>query len=192
MNWKKLLTLAGAALMAAACAENSGPVQAFEDGPETRPFFSTAPAPGMDVLARTVPLATSLSVKKEVERENNNWLRLPDAGIEIYIPKGALPKEEMGLGMEAHAGDRVAFEFYPHGVTFKKPITIEIAVTGTEAEYLLANNTPNGILNDYLGVYYEGDGSEGNVDPTETFVVYYGNGKLVFQTTHFSGYALAF
>ena len=190
-SWKSTLAALVASVAAFGCAENSGPVQAFEDGPDTRPFFSTPPAPGMDVLARTVPLATSMSVQKEVERENNAWLSLPDAGIEVYIPKGALPKEEMSLGLEAHAGDRVAFEFYPHGITFNKPITIEIAVTGTEAEYLLANNTPNGILNEYLGVYFEGDGSQGGVDPTETFTVYYGNGKLVFQTTHFSGYALA-
>jgi hypothetical protein len=191
MNWKKLLTLAGAALMAAACAENSGPVQAFEDGPEARPFFSTAPAPGMDVLGRTVPLAYDMGVKAEVDDDESTWLRLPAAGIEVYVPAGAVDDTEW-IGLLAHAGDRVAFEFYPHGITFNTPITIKIEVEGTEAEYLLKQDTPNGILNDFLGVYYEGDGSQGNVDAVETFPVYYGNGKLVFQTTHFSGYALAF
>jgi hypothetical protein len=176
--------------MAAACAENSGPVQAFEDGPEARPFFSTAPAPGMDVLGRTVPLANTLGVKAEFDEEDM-WLRLPAAGIAVFVPEGALDDDEV-LGLLAHAGDRVAFEFYPHGITFDEPITIQIDVEGTEAEYLLKQNTPNGILNDFLGVYYEGDGAAGGVDPTETFTVYYGNGKLVFQTTHFSGYALAF
>ena len=150
----------------------------------------------MDVLARTTPLAHAVANQKVIHPAHGGTISLPGAGIAIHIPAGAIAEDVYGaevvIGMEAYAGDRVAFEFYPHGIQFNKPVTIRIDVTGTEAEFLETQHYPNGILNNFLGVYYHGDGAAGNVDAVETFPVFYGNGKLVFQTDHFSGYAIAF
>ena len=192
MRLRNRLALAAVTVIGAACSDGSSPM-AHDDLTFDTPFFSTAPAPGMDVLARTVPLAQSVGVKMEIQAEDGGTLSLPSAGITVRIPEVAIDEDEYGedvvVALEAFAGDRVAFEFHPHGIDFLEPVTIEIDVVDTEAEFLL--NNPSAVSS-FLAVYYLGDGSQGNVSATETFQVSFQNGKLVFETDHFSGYAIAF
>ena len=190
---KAVLTLAafiGAASLGACgdTATTMDPIDTPE--PQLGAFFSTAPAPGMSVMKRTVPLSHDMSDSGEFEDEDGGWLRIPEAGIEVYIPKGALTREEVDITLEALAGDNVAFEFSPHGLTFQKDIKIRVNVVDTEAEYLLGMGLPNGPINDMIGVYYELD-INGQAVPLENFQMYWNNGWLEFWTNPFSGYAIA-
>ncbi len=188
-----LLALLGAA--ATACSDESHPAR---PGPQTAPFepvafFDHAPAPGMDVLRRTVPLPHDVSETVRIGPDGGR-IKLFDAGIYVGIPPGALD-EEIDITLTAFAGDRVAFEFAPHGTTFARALKIGLDVVNTEAEHLLYESpcrNADQSLCDYLGVYYDGDGSVGGVTTLETFPVFLNSGgKLWFWTDHFSGYALA-
>ena len=154
----------------------------------------------MDVLGRTVTLERDESVTKLVKNEAGEWLAVDNAGIKVYIPPGALGAYvddldndiEIEITLTALAGDRVVFEFAPHGLKFLKPILIQIKTDDIEAAYLKEQNTPSGYLDDILGVSYVGEASSGTVTPKETFPVYYDDGAfLQFEIEHFSGYALA-
>ena len=190
---KPLLSLAllASTVFAAACGDTDAPMGADTTDlkPELQAFFSTAPAPGMSVLNRTVTLGQDYSDSGEFEDDESGWLRVPEAGIEVYIPEGALADEE-DITLTALAGDAVAFEFAPHGLTFLKPIKVRVNVTDTEAEYMNGLGLSNGAINDAIGVYYEYD-ANGQAVPLENFQIYWNNGWLEFWTNHFSGYAIA-
>jgi hypothetical protein len=198
MSWKgwKRSTLAVlvASMAAVACSDSPTPVQSFTPDLQARPFFATAPAPGMDILDRTETLEETRSRTKLVENDEGEWLAIDKAGIKVWIPAGALgddPNVEMEITLTAPAGDRVRWEFAPHGIHFATPILIQVKVDGTELEYLKDQGTPDGYLSDVLGVYFVGDAASGGVTPVETFPIWYDNGWLEFETDHFSGYALA-
>jgi hypothetical protein len=158
------------------------------------PFFERAPAPGFDVLKRTLPLDTDVTVDAVIG-EQGGWIRLDQAGISVFFPKGAL-MSETHVSLTAFAGDRVAFEFAPHGLTFDRPVELRIDARVTEAVARLgttqADETPVGLAprEDFLGVYFEGKNRRG-VRALETFPVSQDENDLVFETVHFSGYACA-
>ncbi len=185
-----LITVSGLAM---ACSDQSTPVGNEFELPVVS-FFDVAPGPGRDVLRRTVPLPHDMSDTREIENDKGGCLEVDQAGIEVCIPKGALPggnNAEIEITLTALAGDKVAFVFSPH-IEFTKPVEIEIDVEDTEAEYLMYNGTPDGLLAGFVGVYYTGDGAVGGVTTEETFPVYFDEDELEFETDHFSGYAMAF
>jgi hypothetical protein len=197
-----LVALAAGSLVMSACADQPGPAEPFDDGPQVQtPFFAYAPAPGMDILYRVEPLKMDVSVTGEIEVEDGGWLSLPKAGIKVYIPSDALSEELWGedvqITLTALAGDYVAWEFAPHGMSFTKPVKIYVdkSMTQDPPTVRITWDGSRALLPDYLGVYYTGDGSQGGVVPEETFPVYYekdwNGGWLVFETEHFSGYAIA-
>lgn len=190
---KAVLTLAalvGAGSLAA-CGDTTTSMDPI-DGPQPQlsAFFSTSPAPGMSVMKRTVPLSHDMSDSDEFEDGEGGWLGVREAGIAVYIPDGAVAQEEIDITLEALAGDNVAFEFSPHGLTFQKPIKIRVSVQNTEAEYMLGLGLPNGPINGMIGVYYELN-INGQAVPLENFQIHWNNGWLEFWTNHFSGYAIA-
>jgi len=167
--------------------------------PRLGAFFSTSPAPGMTVMRRTEKLEKDMSVTAQFSYYETGWLSIEDAGIHIYIPEGAImTKERTAITLTALAGDAVAFEFAPHGITFAKPLTVRVDADDTEAEYLKSQGRSSGVMNDVIGVYYEWNAS-GLAVPVEKFRVYWnektdgpgGDGSLEFYTNHFSGYAIA-
>ena len=184
--------LSGAVLVAA-CGESPTGAEGPPPQPTLNAFFSTAPGPGMDVLGRTKTLEEDQSETKLVKNHSGEWLDVGNAGIKVYIPPGALgddPDLEMEITLFAPAGDRVVWEFAPHGLQFSEPLEIWIKTDDTEASFLKDQNTPSGLLDDFLGVYWK-PGIGGN-EVLETFPVYYDDGAyLIFETDHFSGYAIA-
>jgi len=199
------LMLFGGGTLASGCGDSVTNASHPIDGetPKLAAFFSTAPAPGMVVMRRTEKLADDVSVTGQFNYYDDGWLSLPAAGIHIYVPEGAVrTKERVGITLTALAGDAVAFEFSPHGITFAKPLRIRVDVDDTEAEYLEDKDPPNGLLSDLIGVYYEWN-ADGLAVPVEKFPIYWNDmggdaagpgdhdGVIEFFTNHFSGYAIA-
>ena len=197
--------LLGVALVAAACGDGFETASSPMDAPKPQlqtAFFSEAPAPGMTVMRRTVDLEKELSVTRMFGYKDSGWLSIPDAGIHVYVPQGAVMSwSRVAITMTAIAGDAVAFEFSPHGITFAKALRVRADVEDTEAEYLAYKHLPNGRLDNMIGVYYEMN-ADGQAVPIEKFPMYWNDmrydhgpgdddGVIEFYTNHFSGYAIA-
>lgn len=184
----------GLSVGVAGCADL--PTSPIDDGVQSTiqaPFFERAPAPGFDVLKRPIPLENDVTVEAVIG-EQGGWIRLDQAGISVFFPKGALMSKTQ-VSLTAFAGDRVAFEFAPHGLTFSRPIELRIDAQATNAAGRIATtpaNESDGLAprDDFLGVYFEGKSRRG-VRALETFPVHQDENDLVFETVHFSGYACA-
>jgi len=198
-GWTATLALA-TTLTLVGCSDLQGPTAPLIEN-SVKPFFSYEPAPGFDVVRRTEPLATDLSVS-EVIGPNGGTLQIAAAGVSLVVPPLALAAD-VEITMTALAGDAVAFEFAPHGLYFHTPPEIRVAVEGTHAEswwfwsWLSANWADTWMeetipLGEFLGVYFEGDPQDGEgVDPIEQIPAYLQGGEVVFPIRHFSGYACA-
>jgi hypothetical protein len=55
---------------------------------------------------------------------------LTSAGLRITIPSGAVT-EPVTISVHIIAGDLVAYDFSPHGMTFEQPIEIQQSLKGT-------------------------------------------------------------
>jgi hypothetical protein len=151
-------------------------------------FFREAPAAGFDVLRRNSQLATDVSETRVIGPEGGR-IDIAGAGISFVVPPGALT-EARSITMTAVAGDAMAVEFAPHGLRFDAPATLHMRTRGTRAESKL-RGTPNGArLDSFLGVYFDGRPERG-VDPLENIAARLLDGAIVFEVSHFSGYACA-
>lgn len=114
-------------------------------------------------------------------------LELEDAGLRVYIPKGALSERTL-ITVEAPEGDLVGYHFSPHGLQFAKPVVLVQELEDTEAD-----GFPE-VLTQLVGAYFEGELLP-EVDPLELLNV------KVFEEDdeevaallihHFSGYVIA-
>jgi hypothetical protein len=166
---------------------------------EATPFFLRAPLPGMDVLRkRTRPggprsrETTGTTVSKRIG-DKGGVIEFNDLGVRIIFPRGAL-SERTRITADVFGGSAVAFEFAPHGLTFRVPVEIRIdrgspllsryegfEDGGGEAHYALG---------DLVGVYFLGNPATG-VTPLETLPMYVDGTEVVLEISHFSGYAVA-
>jgi len=83
-------------------------------------------------LNRRVPLAHDVSASATIGR-NGGTLRLPGTGLTVTVPAGAVTRDTR-FKVTALAGRPVAYEFEPHGITFRKPLSAEQDLTGTRIE----------------------------------------------------------
>jgi hypothetical protein len=74
------------------------------------------------VLQRATPLPSSITATKVIGRDGGT-LSLPDAGLTINVPAGAVSYPTT-FSVTALAGRPVAYEFGPHGSKFAKPLTM--------------------------------------------------------------------
>jgi hypothetical protein len=86
------------------------------------------------VLKRFKPLEADISVSAVIGKAGGS-INLNLAGGKIDIPAGALDTDTQ-ITMTALAGTNVAYEFQPHGLTFKVPVKVQQTIAGTwAAEY---------------------------------------------------------
>jgi len=100
-------------------------------------------------------------------------IRLPRAGLTVTVPRGALDAPTR-ITVTAPKGDLLGYEFAPHGLRFKKPVTLTQEVT-----------TPEGGLQ---LIYFDGE-LEPTVEVLEVLPVTSSTSYAVSRITHFSGYA---
>jgi len=130
------------------------------------------------VLRRTVPLAQD-EVASEVIGPWGGVLHLPEAGLTVVVPRGALDRATR-ITVTAPAGDLVGYHFAPHGLQFDRDLTV--------TQNLL---TTQGLGLGGLSVAY----FEGELEPTVSAVERLSLWVLrllgVFRVEHFSGYVIA-
>jgi hypothetical protein len=125
------------------------------------------------VLNRSEPLRRDEVVSATIGR-NGGTIRLPNAGLTVTIPRGAL-NANTRITVTAPAGDLMGYEFAPHGLQFERPVTLTQEITRREAADGLE------------GIYFEGE-----LQPTVTVLevrpVTISREHAVFRIDHFSGY----
>lgn len=145
------------------------------------------------IVKRTIDLTADIVVSSTITPAGG-WLQIPEAGLFMYFPRGAV-SADLVVTATAHAGKRVVYSFEPHGTRFNTPVWIVQEVRYTEL------NTPRsekrrpkvwaGYLDDGLADVTE----DGYGLFAEVFdAAYYGKGNealAYFTTMHFSGYAMA-
>jgi hypothetical protein len=175
------------------------------DRPATAPpeasELERADAPAMNsmyvargyLVKRTFTLPNDTATTATITPEGG-FLSFPEAGLLLYFPKGAV-SETIQVTATALKGNRVAYDFQPHGITFNTPIYVAQELLRTELNTPRANKKRPDVWAGYL---YNGTDdilTDGSANFTEVFdAFYYGKGSetlAVFTTTHFSGYAMA-
>ena len=85
-------------------------------------------------VLRSRPLSQPITVRKTIGRSGGT-LSIPDAGITVTVPYGALDRDTE-ITMTARAGYLLAYDFAPHGVTFKVPLVFRQSLNNTNAGLL--------------------------------------------------------
>jgi hypothetical protein len=125
------------------------------------------------VLKRERPLQRD-EIVSETIGQDGGVIHLPRAGLTVTVPRGALHAPTT-ITVTARAGALLGYEFAPHGLRFKKPVTLTQNVT-----------IPEGGLQ---VVYFHGDLKD-VVDVLEVLpVLSSSTGQAVTRIGHFSGYA---
>lgn len=151
----------------------------------------------LSALGRFLPLERDIVVSQTIA-PNGGTIVVPQAGVAVRFPAGALANRTQ-ITVRAHAGDRVAYTFEPHGLWFAAPVEVAQLLIFTSAY------AEDDVLQELQGAYLprgvadldaSGVASVAEVYPVRfrSFEQY--RGRLVpavatFQIGHFSGYMLA-
>jgi hypothetical protein len=146
------------------------------------------PAVVAPVLARTKVIHGNRTASAVVDARGG-WLSLPEAGLYVYVPAGAV-KNRVTLTAKAIPGDLMAYQFGPHGAKFDVPLimyqSLDLAALprGTDLskfevgyfadERTLDFRTKNVKINEFIptGIVFDGH-------------------AVRFEVSHFSGYVIA-
>ena len=180
-----------AVLAMSACGERTGP---FEPA-LTRldlPVSAVRAESKAKVLKRSKSLAKDIVATTTVTPAGGT-LSIPDAGLLVIFPKGAVSRD-LVVTATANGGKDVVYSFEPHGTKFNLPIAIAQLSSLTTYAKKKGETLP-----DIHGGYLLGGPSDvdalGVATFSETFPAAFadrGGGTYVyFFTTHFSGFALA-
>jgi len=104
------------------------------------------------VLRRKIALAEPITVTKSVGYDGGT-ISIPETGFTMTIPRGAL-RYTTSITVTAVAGDRVQYEFGPHGLLFAQPVKVRQSLDGTYA--------PNRNVS-YEAIYYGTESSSGGL-----------------------------
>ncbi|HEY8174707.1 MAG TPA: hypothetical protein VIF32_03360 [Gemmatimonadaceae bacterium] len=174
-----------------ACGERTGPLEPMLIRLDT-PASAVRAESKAKVLKRSKALATDIVASTTVTPAGGT-LSIPDAGLLVVFPKGAVSRN-LVVTATANGGKDVVYSFEPHGTQFNLPIAI------AQLSSLTTYGKKKGeILPDIHGGYLLRGPSDvdalGSATFSETFPAAFedrGGGTYVyFFTNHFSGFALA-
>ena len=166
--------------------------------------IAPAPLAGSRVAALAPSLASASTVPKhlpgllwkheptsrlsvsQVIGPNGGELRIPEAGVTVIVPAGALAVPQQ-ITMSLHPGTVVAYDFAPHGLTFQVPLTLHQDLSFTNAKPALASQLSLGYYANPLQV-----GTDG-ADINEDEGGWSNLARFTFSANiwHFSGYMVA-
>jgi hypothetical protein len=127
------------------------------------------------VLGRDEPLEQDEVVIRTIGRDGGT-IRLPNAGLTVTIPRGALSSDTR-ITVRAPAGDLLGYEFAPHGLQFNKPVTLTQEVTSQQ------------VANGLEAIYFDGN-LQPTVEVLEVLPVSTLRATATWRIEHFSGYAM--
>jgi hypothetical protein len=174
-----------AVLAAAGCGDQGG-VTAPASGTAAQRSILSSPTT-VNVVTRNTPLAQPLSTSKTVGILGGT-LSIPGAGITVIVPALALSSSTR-ITVTAVAGKQVAYEFEPHGITFRVPLLVTQSLVGTSAQGSLLQILHGGYFQN-LSDLNPGNGT-GLVSELLNVQVGLLGTIATFPVFHFSGYLLA-
>lgn len=130
------------------------------------------------VLERAVPLASDEVVTRTIGR----WggvIVLPESGLSLLFPYGAV-RSDTRITVTAPAGGLVGYHMEPHGLEFRRPVTVVQNMLKTKGLH----------LDGLSAVYFEGD-LEPEVSILERLPLMILRVLGIFTIEHFSGYVIA-
>jgi hypothetical protein len=145
---------------------------------------SLIPGGQVNVLKRSSPMPTEEKVTRTIGSDGGT-IYLPRAGLTVTIPRYAL-SSNTAITVTAPAGNLMGYHFAPHGLVFKKSVTMKQDLTKTELGLL------GRLLNAPKAAYFLGD-----LRPQVTALELLGLnlnglfGYASFNVRHFSGYVIA-
>ena len=188
--------VSAALLVAASCGDN--PAGIAPAMPELQRVETEAASQRSDHVARGLLVRRDVNLADDVSATatitpRGGFLALREAGLLLYFPSGAVSRS-VEITATAVKGNRVVYDFQPHGLTFARPIYVAQSLAATELDPPRGQKTP-AVWAGYLD-HGEADlHGDGGAVFSETFDVFFqGTGRntlAVFTTTHFSGYAMA-
>jgi hypothetical protein len=145
---------------------------------------SLIPGGSVNVLKRSEPMPTEEKVTKTIGSAGGT-IYLPRGGLTVTIPRDAL-SSNTAITVTAPAGNLMGYHFAPHGLVFKKSVTMKQDLTKTELGLL------GRLLNAPKAAYFLGE-----LRPQVTALELLGLninglfGYATFNVKHFSGYVIA-
>lgn len=134
------------------------------------------------VLERTTALPTNITVSRTIGSEGGK-IEIREAGFELIIPRGAVNKPVV-FTATALAGKAIAYDFGPHGMTFKKPLLFR-----QNSFYTF------GWWNANAGGYFKSsdqvDGTKAKAHVDETLPLLWDKSWMMLNLHHFSGYLVS-
>lgn len=137
------------------------------------------------VLERTAALQNDL-VRSEVIGSAGGMVQLPEAGLRLIIPEGALSVPTT-ISVRALAGPLVAYSFEPHGLKFALPLTVEQSLLDTKIPDG-SQVTARGYSASESKIDWENGSAEVQVGLVER---QQSGGSIRFEVTNFSGYLVS-
>jgi hypothetical protein len=133
-------------------------------------------------LTRNTALAADLTVTQAIGSAGGT-LSIPAAGVTVVVPAGAVSSPTQ-FTMTARAGNVVAYDFAPHGVTFAKPLVFTQSLMGTSANLLNKSLLEFGYYNDPSQIFPGG----GSLSELVSGAVDLLGWTFTANIKHFSGY----
>jgi hypothetical protein len=180
--WKTLRSLVIALGIAGCAADPIGPSISSQASPALLGDLFE-----MNVLARTTPLGRNITASATIGSAGGT-ISIPKAGFTLIVPRGAVSSRTK-FTVTALAGNAVAYEMGPHGITFARSLTAKQDLSVTQYG--------GGIFNPLKGAYFT---DKALIDQTllTGLVTEVLNGTLnqqaktfTFPIDHFSGYVVA-
>jgi hypothetical protein len=148
-------------------------------------------------LGRFLPLNRDFVVSRTIS-PGGGTIVLREAGVSLRFPAGALANRTR-ITVRAHAGDRVAYTFEPHGLQFAAPVEVAQLLIFTSAygeddvmRELQGAYLPRGIADlDASGVASVVEAYPVRFRSFEPYNERFVPALATFQIGHFSGYMLA-
>jgi len=132
---------------------------------------------------RDAPLAKSITVSKNIGILGGT-IAIPEAGVSIVVPPLAMASTKT-ISVTAMAGDKVAYEFAPHGLKFLLPLVMTQNMSKTDASGGLL-----GLLDLKVG-YFPDSSKPTSVTELLGVQVNVLNQTAITTLWHFSGYIFA-
>lgn len=178
------------AVLATACSDASQSAPSARTVAPQQPSLSAGAAASVAHSARRArPLSHDVRATVTIDAQRGGTLSVPEAGLTVVVPPGALPagQSSLELSVTAYAGSQLAYEFEPSGTQFTRPITVrqDIAMLA-DAGLLGTRRAPE------LGYFRAKSDLHANTGTAQTYERLVGSvatgTDIAFDVWHFSGY----
>jgi hypothetical protein len=139
----------------------------------------------VDVLQRKTPAPANLVARGTIGRAGG-VIEMPQTGLRFVVPPNALDSN-VTITITAVKGRQVAYEFAPHGLTFKRPASFQQNLSYTNA--LLGLNL--GLKGAYFRNVEQLNPKSGTALINELIKTLTIGGWVTFPVDHFSGYLVS-